>query len=292
MKNPKSSKASRRRKPPQTSRSASNEEQAAPIGSGERIQKVLAHAGIGSRRQIEQWVRDGRIKINGRAASLGDRLNPADKVHVNGRRIDFVKRISVETRVLLYHKTTGEIVSRRDPEGRPVIFQQLPKLDQGRWIAAGRLDINTQGLLVLTNNGELAHRLMHPSSELQREYAVRVYGRVSDAGLKKLTEGITLEDGPARFDAIQGSGGEGANKWYRVIVGEGRNRIVRRLWESQGIQVNRLIRIRYGPLRLPDNLKTRSFYELNKKEINELTRFVGLNSRARGRRPRKPEELT
>lgn len=290
MKHPKSTRALKPRKPERVKRNLEQPQVSAE--SGERVHKVLAHAGIGSRRQVEQWVRDGRVKINGRLASLGDRLTATDTVHVNGRPIDLVKRAAVSTRVLLYHKAGGELVSRRDPEGRPVIFTQLPKLSGGRWIAVGRLDINTQGLLVLTNNGELAHRLMHPSFQLEREYAVRVFGRISDAGLKKLSEGVLLEDGPARFDAIQSSGGQGANKWFRVVVGEGHNRVVRRLWESQGVQVSRLIRIRYGPLLMPENLKARTCYELSKPELNGLLKFVESNSAGAVRHSPKKETLT
>lgn len=179
------------------------------------------------------------------------------------------------TRVLLYHKPVGEVVTRRDPEGRPVIFTQLPTLVGSKWIAVGRLDINTSGLLLVTNNGELANRLMHPSTQVEREYAVRVLGEVPDAAIAKLKEGVELEDGKAKFDEIRFYAGEGANKWYYVTVKEGRNRLVRRLWESQNIVVSRLMRVRYGPVVLPERLKNHSFYELTGKELELLFEFAG-----------------
>jgi 23S rRNA pseudouridine2605 synthase len=178
--------------------------------------------------------------------------------------------------VLLYHKPVGEVVTRRDPEGRPVVFTQLPKLAVSRWIAVGRLDINTSGLLLVTNNGELANRLMHPSTQVEREYAVRILGEVSEATLARLKQGVELEDGKAKFDDIKFYGGEGANKWYNVIVTEGRNRLVRRLWESQEVTVSRLMRVRYGPVVLPERLKAHSFYELTDKELELLFEFAGM----------------
>lgn len=244
--------------------------------AGERIQKVLAQLGLGSRREIEEWIKAGRIAINGKPAELGDRYRKGDRVTVNGRPVDIAKRSEAPTRVLIYHKPIGEVVSRRDPEGRPVIFTQLPKPATGRWIAVGRLDINTQGLLLVTNNGELANRLMHPSREIEREYAVRVLGPVSDEMLTRLSNGILLEDGPARFETIEPAGGEGANRWFRVTLKEGRNRIVRRLWESQGITVSRLIRTRFAGIGLPPRLRAGASYELPAEEVGELMRSVGL----------------
>jgi 23S rRNA pseudouridine2605 synthase len=246
--------------------------------SGERIQKLLARAGMGSRREIEGWIEQGRLRINGRSVKLGDRLRAGDNLQVNGRIVYWEKFGEQPTRVLIYNKPTGEVVTRRDPEGRPVIFTQLPKMQVGRWIAVGRLDINTQGLLLVTNNGELANRLMHPSTEIEREYAVRVFGEVADDMLERMQQGVELEDGPAKFDDIKFSGGEGINKWYRVTVTEGRNRLVRRLWESQDLVVNRLMRVRYGPVHLPERLKARTFYELTEKELDVLLKFVGLKS--------------
>jgi len=247
-----------------------------PDDAGERIQKVLAQIGLGSRREIEEWIRAGRISINGKPAELGERYRPGDHITVNGRPIDVAKRAGSPTRVLIYHKPIGEVVSRRDPEGRPVIFTRLPKPVTGRWIAVGRLDINTQGLLLVTNNGELANRLMHPSREIEREYAVRVLGSVDDEILTRLSSGIALEDGPARFETIEPAGGEGANRWFRVTLKEGRNRIVRRLWDSQGITVSRLIRTRFAGIALPPRLKAGASYELPSEDVAELMRSAGL----------------
>jgi 23S rRNA pseudouridine2605 synthase len=252
----------------------SNPESGAP--EGERLQKLLAHAGLGSRREIEQWIADGELQLNGQVAKLGDRWRPGDLLTLRGRILNLEKRVQAPTRVLVYHKPIGEVVTRRDPEGRPVIFTQLPRLEIGRWIAVGRLDINTQGLLLVTNNGELANRLMHPSRQVAREYAVRVLGQVSEACLDRLRTGIELDDGPARFEIIEEAGGEGANHWYNVTLKEGRNRIVRRLWESQNIVVSRLIRIRYAMVTLPPRLKARTFVELTADELNDLLTFVDL----------------
>ncbi len=254
---------------------------------GERIQKALARVGLGSRRQIEQWITEGRIKVNGKLANLGDRLSDADELVVNGRRIDLLARAAQPTRVLVYYKPVGEVVTRRDPEARPVVFTQLPKLRKGRWIAVGRLDINTQGLLLMTNNGELANRLMHPSHRIDREYAVRVLGPVSSVAIERLLNGVMLDDGKAAFDDIQPAGGDGANHWYKVILAEGRNRIVRRLWESQGIIVSRLIRVRYGTVGLPPKLKPRTFYELDDKEKAALMGSVDMKDVNTIRQPRQ-----
>lgn len=244
--------------------------------SGERIQKVLARGGVGSRREIERWMEEGRVKINGANATPGVRLKAGDFLQINDRVVHWEKFTGQATRVLLYHKPTGEIVTRRDPQGRPIVFSRLPELAAGRWIAVGRLDINTSGLLLLTNNGELANRLMHPSTQVEREYAVRILGHVSDATLEKLKQGVELEDGKARFDDIRFSGGEGANKWYYVTVSEGRNRLVRRLWESQEVVVSRLMRVRYGPVVLPEHLRTNAHYELSDKELDLLFEFAGM----------------
>ena len=246
------------------------------MGAGERIQKVLARGGVGSRREIERWIDEGRLKINGDIVKLGDRLKVGDYLQLNDRVMHWEKFAIQPTRVLLYHKPTGEVVTRRDPQGRPVVFSQLPVLETARWISVGRLDINTSGLLLVTNNGELANKLMHPSTQVEREYAVRILGNVSDETLEKLKKGVELEDGVAKFDAIRFFGGEGANKWYHVIVSEGRNRLVRRLWEAQEVIVSRLIRVRYGPVVLPERLKTGAFYELTDKELDLLFDFAGL----------------
>lgn len=235
-----------------------------------RVQKLLARAGLGSRRQIEQWIAEGKVFINGHIAKPGDRCGVRDRVMVNGHQINLMKRCAGPTRVLMYHKPMGELVSRRDPQGRPVIFTQLPKLEAGRWIAVGRLDINTQGLLLVTTNGELANRLMHPGRAFEREYAVRIFGQVTPSALERMQTGVELEDGAARFLSIAAAGGEGANQWYHVVVNEGRNRLVRRLWESQGVTVSRLIRIRFGDLMLPPRLKARTFQELPPDDLARL----------------------
>lgn len=237
----------------------------------EKIQKVLANAGLGSRRQIEEWLREGRISINGAIAKLGDRMTIDDKVRVDGRDINLVKSNTQKSRVILYHKPEGEICSRSDPESRATIFDHLPMLRNGRWISVGRLDFNTSGVLLLTNNGELANRLMHPSSNIEREYAVRIQGQVTPEMLKKLKKGVRLEDGPAHFEQIIDAGGEGTNHWYHVLVREGRNRMVRRLWESQGVVVSRLIRIRFGNITLPRMLRRGKWAELTFDEISKLS---------------------
>lgn len=237
---------------------------------------MLSRAGLGSRREIEQWIADGVLRINGQAVKLGDRLREGDHLTINGRPVNYARRLEQTPRVLLYHKPTGELVTRHDPEGRPVVFTQLPRMKEGRWIAVGRLDVNTQGLLLVTNHGELANRLMHPSFEMEREYAVRVLGNVSDAMLAKLTHGIHLEDGHAKFESIIPAGGEGANHWYHVTLKEGRNRIVRRMFEALGVTVSRLMRIRYGNIVLPARLKACTFYEMTPQEVADLMVQVGI----------------
>ncbi len=237
---------------------------------GERIQKILAQAGMGSRREIEGWIKQGQIRIDGRRAELGQRISVLNRVEINGKRVNLEQRIGGPVRVLIYNKPAGEIVARRDPENRPLVFSRFPKPERGRWITVGRLDINSEGLLLATTNGELANQLMHPSSELEREYAVRVLGEITEQMAQQLLAGVELEDGFANFEKIDFSGGEGANKWYHVTVRQGRNRVVRRLMESQGLQVSRLQRIRYGSIRLPSWLKTGHVSELNEKEIKRL----------------------
>jgi len=244
----------------------------------ERIQKVLARGGLASRREIERWIDEGRLSVNGVKVTPGLHLKSGDQVQLNGRPINWEKYTEQPTRVIVYNKPTGEVVTRRDPQGRPVVFSRLPKLDIGRWISVGRLDINTSGLLLLTNNGELANRLMHPSAEVDREYAVRILGNVSDEMIAQLKAGVELEDGKAHFDDIRFFSGEGANKWFHVVVKEGRNRLVRRLWESQNVTVSRLMRVRYGPAVLPGNVRAHDYYELNNKELAILLEFVGLKS--------------
>jgi 23S rRNA pseudouridine2605 synthase len=243
---------------------------------GERIQKVLARGGLASRREIERWITEGRLKINGVLVKQGAHLKVGDYLQLNDRVVNWEKFERQPTRVLIYHKPTGEIVSRNDPQGRPTIFASLPKLDTSRWISVGRLDVNTSGLLLVTNNGELANKLMHPSTEVEREYAVRILGEVPDDKIELLKQGVQLEDGLAKFDQIYFMGGEGANKWYHVVVSEGRNRLVRRLWEAQNVVVSRLMRVRYGPVVLSDGLRTGKCYELDKKELDLLFEFAGL----------------
>ncbi len=236
----------------------------------EKIQKVLANAGLGSRREIEEWLRQGRIAVNGEIAKLGDRITPDAKIKVDNREVKLIKSTAQKCRVLLYHKPEGQICTRHDPEGRPTVFDQLPMLRNGRWITIGRLDFNTSGVLLLTNNGELANRLMHPSSGIEREYAVRIQGEVTPAMLKLMKKGVNLEDGLAHFEQIVDAGGEGTNHWYHVMVKEGRNRLVRRLWESQGVTVSRLIRIRFGSITLPRMLPRGRWNELTFEEISKL----------------------
>lgn len=242
----------------------------------EKIQKILANAGLASRRQIETWIQEGRIHINGQIAKLGDRIDITAKVRVDGRDVPLIKSAHQKTRVLLYHKPEGEICSRKDPENRPSVFDRLPLLRNGRWISVGRLDFNTSGVLLLTNDGELAHQLMHPSKEIEREYAVRVQGQVSPDMLKNLKEGVQLDDGlPAHFEVITDAGGEGSNHWYHVLVKEGRNRVVRKLWESQGVKVSRLIRIRFDRITLPRFLRRGRWMELEKEAVAVLLSSVG-----------------
>ncbi len=232
----------------------------------QRLQKVLAQAGIASRREIEEMVIAGRISVNGLPADLGQKIGPGDRVKVNGKLIP-LRFAQTTPRVLIYHKPEGEIVSRQDPEGRASVFERLPVIRKGRWIAVGRLDFNTSGLLLFTNDGELANRLMHPRYEVDREYAVRLLGQLSDEQIGELTDGIQLEDGIARFDSLIDAGGEGVNHWYRVTLSEGRNREVRRMFESQGFTVSRLIRVRYGPVVMPSKLKRGMWMEMPEAEV-------------------------
>ncbi len=236
--------------------------------SSERLQKILSQAGFGSRREMERWIEAGLVQVNGVQAKLGDVGTAADKISVKGRVIDNPLKIESKTRILLYHKPVGEISSRRDPKHLQTVFDNLPHLKQGRWVQVGRLDLNTSGLLIFTNNGELANRLMHPKYEIEREYAVRVFGQVSPDAVKALLKGVTLDDGVAKFKRLEFRGGEGSNGWYHVTLSEGRNREVRRLWESQGVEVSRLIRIRYGQLHMPRSLARGEFVELSIKEVD------------------------
>ena len=246
----------------------------------ERLQKILANTGLGSRRELESWISAGEIRLNGQTAKLGDRASLNDDLVVKGRFYKVVTDDQQLRRVLVYHKPLGEVTTRDDPEKRKTVFDNLPRLHHGRWIAVGRLDINTLGLLLLTNDGELANAMMHPSGEFERQYAVRVNGRVTPEIIKLLTTGVELDDGPARFDKIVAeTDTEHANQWFRVTLKEGRNRMVRRLWESQDMQVSRLIRTRFGPVSMPRWLARGKIQELDPKDIESIAQAAKLESR-------------
>lgn len=238
--------------------------------SSDRLQKILSQAGLGSRREMERWIENGWVQVNGRPVKLGDCASAEDKITVKGKLISNPLKVKKNTRVLLYHKPVGEISSRHDPKFEKTVFDHLPHLRQGRWVQVGRLDLNTSGLLIFTNSGELANQLMHPKYGLDREYAVRVHGQVNQDALNNLIKGVELEDGVAKFTRLEFRGGEGTNSWYHVTLNEGRNREVRRLWESQGVEVSRLIRIRYGMLTMPRYLSRGQHYELTPKEVTEF----------------------
>ena len=243
----------------------------------QKLQKILAQAGLGSRREIEEWIVAGRVSVNGKPAHIGQRVGHGDRVRVNGRLVPL--RLAPRLpRVLLYHKPEGEIVSRDDPQGRPSVFARLPSIQGGRWVAIGRLDFNTSGLLLFTTNGELANRLMHPRYGIEREYAVRIVGEVGDEQRSHLLAGVRLADGVAGFNTLEDAGGDGTNRWYRVTLGEGRNREVRRLFESLGLMVSRLIRVRYGPIALPRRLKRGMWSELSEAQTQSL--LAALEGRA------------
>jgi len=262
----------------------------------ERVQKILAHAGYGSRRNIEEWIRAGRITINGQIAKLGDSIANNDVILIDGKQIHLSSRATLKPRVIAYHKPEGKICTRSDPERRPTIFEDIPRLKKGRWVIIGRLDINSSGLILLSTGGELANRLMHPSTGVEREYAVRVLGEVDKEMLARLRQGVMLEDGKASFDSIRDAGGTGANHWYHVVLREGRNREVRRLWESQGIKVSRLIRVRFGPVLLQRDLRAGRWVELPDQDVSSLLRLVGLstgiNSPENIKRPHKKPPAT
>ncbi|GGB50958.1 23S rRNA pseudouridine(2605) synthase RluB [Shewanella inventionis] len=247
----------------------------------EKLQKVLARAGHGSRREMEAWIAAGRVSVDGEIAGLGDRVEADAKIRIDGRAVSLKSADDIVCRVLAYHKPEGEICSRKDPEGRTTVFERLPKVRDARWVAVGRLDINTSGLLLFTCDGELANRLMHPSNEVEREYAVRTFGEVPEAAVQRLRTGVTLEDGPAQFDTIKAAGGEGINQWWHVTLREGRNREVRRLWESQDVQVSRLIRVRYGQVELPKTLPRGGWIELPIEQVNYLRQLAGLEPETR-----------
>ena len=240
----------------------------------DRIQKLIANAGYGSRRWAERLIEQGRISINNQEAKLGDKAKISDKVTIDGRLIDLGRYAEEETKVLILNKQAGVICSNKDEEGRQSVFEFLP--DNTRWVMVGRLDLNTSGLILFTNNGDLANKLMHPSSEIDREYAVRVLGKVEDEHIKKLTNGIELEDGFAKFHRVTLGGGEGANRWYHVVVREGRKREVRRLWEALDFKVSRLIRTRFSDIRLPEKLRANQSEYLKPKQVQALLKSVNL----------------
>jgi 23S rRNA pseudouridine2605 synthase len=237
--------------------------------SSEKLQKVLAARGLGSRREIERWIAEGRVIVNGKPAKIGDRVTGHEKIQVDHQVIT-LKETQKKTRVILYHKPIGLVCTRIDPEGRPTIFKDLPAIENGRWIMIGRLDLNSCGLILFTNNGELANRLMHPSGGFEREYAVRLLGSITPEIRRTLLKGIRLPDGMAKFKSIEDIGGKGVNQWYHVVLTEGRNREVRRMFESQGLMVNRLLRVRFGDIRLPRDLEPGNYIELSQHEIAGL----------------------
>jgi 23S rRNA pseudouridine2605 synthase len=256
--------------------------------AGEKLQKVLARTGIGSRREMERWIEQGRVTVNGKRASLGDRIDDKARVVIDGKPLD--RTPAGETRCILYHKPTGEVCTRNDPEGRRTVFERLPRLKSGRWISIGRLDYNTSGLLLFTTDGELANALMHPSSNIEREYMVRVMGEVDEEMLQRMIDGVMLDDGMARFTDIQDGGGDGINRWFYVVLMEGRNREVRRLWESQGLTVSRLKRVRYGEVFIPSKVKQGQWVELSSKENKSLYRMANLPVKDLRRADRKERE--
>lgn len=273
-------------KPRPTRRSARSSP--AEAGPPERVQKVLANLGLGSRREIESWIEAGRLTVNNQLAHLGDRITGRERIRLDGRELRLPQRLTLRRRVIVYNKPEGEVVTRHDPEGRPTVFDKLPTLHQGRWIAVGRLDINSSGLLLLTTDGELANRLMHPSREVERKYAVRVMGEVTREEIQRLTGGVELEDGPARLESVREAGGEGVNRWYEAVIREGRKREVRRLWEAVGHRVSRLIRIRFANVSLGPRLFAGHWRDLELDELNGLLALAGLPGEPRPWTPHKP----
>ncbi|MFN3544719.1 MAG: pseudouridine synthase [Thiobacillus sp.] len=258
----------------------------APEAPAERLQKALASAGLGSRREMEEWIAEGRVQVNGEPATLGMKVGPRDVVKVSGRRV-YLRFEDKRTRILIYHKSEGEIVSRDDPKGRATVFDALPKLRGAKWISIGRLDYNTDGLMIFTTSGELANKLMHPRFEVEREYAVRILGELTDEQIQQLTDGVELDDGPAHLQSCYRAGGEGANRWYRVVIKEGRKREVRRIFEHLGFTVSRLTRIRFGPIALPPQLKRGQKMELDDDLVARVLEWAGMEPGPR-RKPRGP----
>ena len=243
----------------------------------DKLQKLLARAGLGSRRKMEEKILQGRIVLNGKVAQIGDRASMEDKIIVDGKPLKNQAVILSRPRVIIYNKPDGEICTKQDPEGRKTVFDALPRLKRGRWIMVGRLDINTTGLLLFTTDGELANRLMHPSYEVEREYAVRIFGDIADEAIERLKNGVMLDDGEAKFTHVRFVGGEGINKWYHVTLSEGRNREVRRVFEALGLQVSRLTRVRYGTIHLPRYLSAGKSEELTPQDVNALRQSVKMN---------------
>lgn len=244
----------------------------------EKVHKVLARAGLGSRREIEEWIRGGRIRINERLAQIGDRVDDHSVIRLDGKQVHLKPMKEIRRRVLIYNKPVGEICTHSDPQGRTTVFENLPNVYHGRWLSIGRLDINTSGLIMFTNDGELANRMMHPSAEIERHYAVRIHGEPTQQQLQQLKKGVELDDGMASFDSIKAGGGQGTNNWFTVSLKEGRNREVRRLWQALDLEVSRLIRIKYGVIELPKSLSRGVWSELDDAKVNELAESVGLKA--------------
>lgn len=243
--------------------------------ASQKLQKVLAAAGFGSRREMEEWIGNGRVSVNGEVATLGTRITEEDRVLADRRPVRWPFGLALP-RVLIYHKPEGEIVSRDDPGARQTVFDNLPRIKNGKWIAIGRLDFNTEGLLIFTSDGELANRLMHPSFAVEREYAVRIMGELTREHMQQLTSGIELDDGLARFERIMEEGGDNSNRWYRVVIREGRNREIRRMFAEVGMMVSRLIRVRFGVVNLPARVKRGKMMELDVKQIVTLLKWAGM----------------
>lgn len=257
----------------------------------DKLQKLLAHAGLGSRREIETWISDGRISVNGKRAKLGDRAAADDRVILDGKLLYLNEASDQTIKALVYHKPEGEICTRKDPKGRPTIFDNLPSIPGGRWVSIGRLDINTSGLLLLTNNGELANKLMHPSTGLEREYLVRIRGKASEETIKTLTgKGVMIDDKLARFEKVIGAdmADEGTNHWYRVIIREGRYREVRRMWDEVGHTVSRLKRIRYGTIKLTRDVKRGQHSKIAPMQLEKLVVSLGIEDLFTGQLYSKP----
>jgi 23S rRNA pseudouridine2605 synthase len=247
--------------------------------AGEKLQKILARAGFGSRREVEKLIEAGLVKVNNRVAALGERALPTDTIKVKDQPVKETRLAKQSTQVILYNKPEGQVCSRKDEKGRDTVFAHLPRIINSRWVSIGRLDLNTSGLLMFTNNGELANRMMHPSYEIEREYSVRIFGEVTDAMIKTLKKGVKLEDGWAKFDKVEHlklQEEDSVNQWFRVVLKEGKNREVRRIWESQGVQVSRLIRTRYGEFSLPRTLRRGKVETLTWKQVNQLLKSVDL----------------